>query len=141
MSSQPPSGSFALQPSTDGYIRMNFETLTGLNFVTRRCWEDPSLLGDLHDEGITTDCAGYCEWATASTPCISIGWAWFDGSDGTRTIAPGGISSNVMLVAQKGAYDLGPNKTEVLLQAWLSEEGWHPQGQTPKFIAAPSMLS
>lgn len=141
MSSQLTFTSLAVQGSTDGYIRMNFEALTGLSFSKRRCWEDASLLVELQDEGIDTDCAGYCEWATGSTPCISIGWAWFVCPEGTRTIGPGGISSNVMLVAHKGAHDLGANKTEVLLHAWISEENWQPHGQKKKLISAQSMFS
>ena len=127
MSTQPHAKSITMQPSVDGYLRLSFETLANLKFVRRRSWEDASLMDDLRCEGIQTSCAGYCEWETGATPCVSIGWAWFDLSNGKREIAPGGISTNVMLVVQKSGYDLGVEKTGRVQRAWVSGENWQPE--------------
>ena len=126
MRSQPRIASQAAQISLDGYIRMTFEVFSRLNFIRKLSWEDHRLCEDLILEGIQASCAGYCEWATNETHHVSIGWAWFDLPDGRRFIAPGGISSNVMLITQN-CYDLGMGRTSELLNAWLSSEQWQSQ--------------
>jgi len=114
----------ALQMSLDGYIRMTFDAFTKLEFTLRRSWEDEALHEDLRSEGIETSCAGYCEWGTDATRSVSIGWAWFGLPCGRLAVAPGGISTNVMLVTRRTRYDLGQSKTDELLQVWLASEPW-----------------
>ncbi|MBB6241118.1 MULTISPECIES: DUF4902 domain-containing protein [unclassified Rhodanobacter] len=126
MSSQPRTTSQAAQVSLDGYIRMTFEVFSRLNFIRKLSWEDHNLIENLIPEGIQASCAGYCEWATSGTHHVSIGWAWFALPDGRQFMAPGGISSNVMLVTQN-RYDLGMERTSELLSTWLSTEQWQSQ--------------
>lgn len=109
--------------SLDGYIRLTFEAFASLNFQRKLVWQDKDLQQELIVEDVPASCAGYCEWATESALQVSIGWAWFGVADGRRFIAPGGISSNVMLVTQT-RYDLGTHRTDELLRAWLSGESW-----------------
>ena len=117
--------------SLDGYIRITFDAFSSLNFQQKRAWEDKELQEDLILEDIPASCAGYCEWATDETPHqISVGWAWFGLADGRIFVAPGGISSNVMLVTPT-SFDLGPHRTNELLQTWLSGESWHSNGVSP----------
>jgi hypothetical protein len=117
--------------SADGYIRITFDTFSSLNFHRKLAWEDRELQEDLIVEDIPACCAGYCEWATDETPHqISVGWAWFSLADGRILVAPGGISSNVMLVTQT-SYDLGMHRTNELLLTWLSGESWQPNGLDP----------
>jgi uncharacterized protein DUF4902 len=112
--------------SLDGYVRMTFDALSNLNFQRKLAWQDEGLQQDLIVDDIPASCAGYCEWATEEAPPqISIGWAWFSLADGRTFVAPGGMSSNVMLVTQTG-YDLGMHKTNELLHAWLARESWQP---------------
>lgn len=118
--------------SLDGYIRLTFDAFLNLHFSRKLAWEDEELQQDLIVGDVPASCAGYCEWATADVHQVSIGWAWFDGADGRRYIAPGGISSNLMLVTP-ACYDLGMHRTAELLQAWLSGESW----QTGETAAAP----
>ncbi|OOG62060.1 hypothetical protein B0E46_13800 [Rhodanobacter sp. B04] len=113
--------------SLDGYIRLTFDALSSLNFQRKLAWEDPDLQQDLIVEDVPAFCAGYCEWATNDVLQVSIGWAWFGLANGRRFIAPGGISSNVMLVTQT-SYDLGMHRTDELLRAWLSGESWQISG-------------
>jgi len=116
--------------SLDGYIRITFDAFSSLNFQQKRAWEDKELREDLLVEDIPASCAGYCEWATDETPHqISVGWAWFSVADGRIFVAPGGISSNVMLVTQT-SFDLGMHRTNELLQTWLSGETWQPNGMS-----------
>ncbi len=121
----------AAQVSRDGYIRMTFETFIGLEFTLRKSWKDVALYDDLRSEGFEVCHAGYCEWETETSQAVSIGWAWFECPNGRRAIAPGGISTNVMLVTAKSQYDLGQRKTDELLQAWLDGEHWQPDECTP----------
>ncbi|WP_168170856.1 DUF4902 domain-containing protein [Rhodanobacter sp. C01] len=117
--------SCAISPenSLDGYIRLTFDAFSSLHFRRKLAWEDKDLQQDLIVEDVPASCAGYCEWATDGALPVSIGWAWFGVADGRRFIAPGGISSNVMLVTQ-ASYDLGTHRTDELLRAWLSGESW-----------------
>jgi len=126
----PPSPSCMIPTNTkrslDGYIRITFDVFSSLNFQQKLAWEDEGLQQDLIVDDIPASCAGYCEWATeAASAQVSVGWAWFSLADGRTFVAPGGMSSNVMLVTQAG-YDLGMHKTNELLQAWLARETWQP---------------
>jgi Domain of unknown function (DUF4902) len=119
--------------SLDGYIRLTFDAFSSLNFQRKLAWEDDGLQQDLIVDDIPASCAGYCEWATEDAPAkVSIGWAWFSLADGRTFVAPGGMSSNVMLVTATG-YDLGTHKTSELLHAWLAREPWQASESTTDF--------
>ncbi len=114
--------------SFDGYIRLTFDAFSNLEFRQKLAWEDEGLRDELIEENVPAFRAGFCEWATdeVSNP-VSVGWAWFRLADNRTFLAPGGISSNVMFIAQSG-YDLGMRKTNELLRAWLTGEDWQPSG-------------
>jgi hypothetical protein len=82
--------------------------------------------------------AGFCEWIDDSTPTpVSVAWAWFRAEeDGPLMIAPGGVSTNVMLVAD--GRDLGVAKSNELLRAWLSQLFWQREVETAQ---RPSALA
>lgn len=111
--------------SFDGYIRLTFDTFTRLTFRHKLAWEDFDLKHEFRDDFFPVCRAGYCEWATGGSNAISVGWAWFAGSDMEMFIAPGHVNSNVMFVTPKH-YDLGASKTSELLRAWLSSHPWQP---------------
>lgn len=108
----------------DGYVRITFDALSELAFVRKHAWEDEDLRTDFVRDDIPACKAGYCEWiADHIAQQISIGWAWFGLKDGRIFLAPGGLSSNVMLVSPEH-YDLGMHRTHELLQCWISDEAW-----------------
>ena len=111
--------------SPDGYIRLTFEAFTQLAFTHRLAWEDPELRHELCAESFPAHRAGYCEWDTEGKRAVSIGWTWFSIADGSIFVAPGCVSSNVMLVTHN-SYDIGAFKTSELLRAWLSSTHWQP---------------
>lgn len=120
--------------SEDGYIRLTFQHLCALGFARRSTIDDDELRAELRDRDIPAAGAGYCDWLDVSAPAqVSIGWAWFAlAADAPRLLAPGGFSSNIMLIAGDGR-DLGPVGTNELLAAWLSAQRWqHARaGSTP----------
>lgn len=120
---------------------MTFEVFTKLRFIVRSSWEDLDLASELRCEGIETSCAGYCEWEAEATSTVSVGWAWFVCAKGRHTIAPGGISTNVMLVAHKTRYDLGDDRTAALLQGWLAGEHWAADESDTCWTPSTNMLS
>jgi len=111
--------------SQDGYIRLTFQHLCALRFSRRTLMDDGDLCEELLEQDIPAFSAGYCDWLDVSTPArISVGWAWFVTTSGaTRLLAPGGISSNVMITSADGR-DLGAAMTGKLLHAWLSGQSW-----------------
>jgi hypothetical protein len=124
--------------SADGYIRLTFSTFLAIQFDHRLAWLDNDLRNELVLEDVPAFRAGYCEWvAAAGPPQVSVGWAWFAlSNDGQVFLAPGGISSNVMVVNSRG-HDLGMRKTDALLHAWLSSHPWQPSDISPsldKFV-------
>jgi hypothetical protein len=110
---------------TDGYVRLQFSTFCDLPFEQRSLIPDDDLRDELLAENLPVSTAGYCEWADASSPVlISVGWAWFTTEAfGTKYMAPGGVSSNVMLISRDLA-DLGMQRTQELLTAWLVGTSW-----------------
>ena len=109
----------------DGLVRLSFNELCSLRLHPCMIWSDDDLRMELSESGIELVDAGYCEWASEmGVPQVSIGWAWYQGEPGQgMALAPGGISSNVMLRSQTG-YDLGTGRTEELLQDWLAQLSW-----------------
>jgi len=114
-----------LEWSEDGYIRLTFQRLCELSFAQRLTITDDDLCSDLVAQDVPAVTAGYCDWSDISTPVhVSIGWAWFaTGPDTPQLLAPGGVSSNVMITGSDGN-DLGPTKTNELLKSWLSSQLW-----------------
>jgi hypothetical protein len=111
--------------SEDGYIRLTFQRFCKLNFSQRLTIADDDLRSDLLAQDVPAFSAGYCDWLDISTTVhVSVGWAWFaTDNNAPQLLAPGGMSSNVMIMSPDG-YDLGPAKTDELLKAWLSSQAW-----------------
>lgn len=116
--------------SEDGYIRLTFQRFCRLTFAQRMTITDEDLRSDLLTQDVPACCAGYCDWIDISTSVhVSVGWAWFATSHGApQLLAPGGMSSNVMMTSLDGM-DLGPAKTDELLKAWLSSQSWQDDRQ------------
>ncbi|MBL8509791.1 DUF4902 domain-containing protein [Chitinimonas sp. JJ19] len=109
----------------DGLIRLTYTELRCVRIHLNMAWSDMDLLSELLQQGVQATDAGYCEYVSdARKPCISLGWAWYlyDPSGGIM-LAPGGISSNVMLRCEAG-YDLGAIQTGRLLESWINEYDW-----------------
>jgi Domain of unknown function (DUF4902) len=113
--------------SIDGYIRMTFSRFLALAFVHRVAWIDDSVEHDLPENFPQPFQAGYCEWSTdTGFAPVSLGWAWFrEGPETRLLLAPGGISSNLMLTNPQQC-DLGVRQTQVMLESWLHSEDWQP---------------
>jgi hypothetical protein len=110
--------------SFDGYVRLSFDELLKVDFNQKSYWEDRSLIDDLAEEHLRASNAGYCEWAGRhSGQNISIGWAWFETEKAQICLAPGGLSSNLMLMSSK-YYDVGMQTTSTLLLSWLDGIDW-----------------
>lgn len=132
-----PADSTDFTVSEDGYIRLSLASFLALRFDERIEWQDEDLRMDLGLEKIAAFRAGYCEWACATKLMrVSVGWAWLEESPpGGVVVAPGGISSNVMLVNPHGR-DLGARRTESLLRSWLSFLKWCPDQVASSFEEA-----
>ena len=111
--------------SDDGYIRMTLQRLSELYFAQRTSITDDDLRNELRDQDVPAYQAGFCDWISVGAAThVCIGWAWFTvGRDAAVLLAPGGISTNVMLTSQDGR-DLGMAKTNELISAWLSSQPW-----------------
>ena len=116
--------------SEDGYIRLTFQRFCRLSFSQRLTITDDDLRTDLLAQDVPAYSAGYCDWIDVSTSVhVSVGWAWFATDQGApQLLAPGGMSSNVMITSLDGQ-DLGPAKTDELLKAWLSSQKWQNERQ------------
>jgi len=125
---QPPAE--CIRWSEDGYIRLTFQRFCRLSFAQRMSITDEDLRSDLLTQDVPAYCAGYCDWIDISTSVhVSVGWAWFATARGApQLLAPGGMSSNVMMTSADGI-DLGPAKTDELLKAWLSSQAWQDDRQ------------
>ena len=114
-----------LEYSEDGYIRLTFQRFCTLQFSERLMINDDDLRNELLEQNVPAFGAGYCDWLDVSTSVqVSVGWAWFvTARHAQQLLAPGGLSSNVMLTSPDGN-DLGTAKTDELLNAWLSSQRW-----------------
>ncbi|MDR3443925.1 hypothetical protein DyAD56_11035 [Dyella sp. AD56] len=118
------SGPIEAFPHQDGYQRLTFQDLQLLKFKDLMAFEDPTLCSQLNAEGIAASIAGFCEkLALHGDAQVSIGWAWFCIKDCNKWLAPGGVSSNIMLVDASG-YDLGVKPTSDVLSDWISSQAW-----------------
>lgn len=123
--------------SADGYVRLTFPQFCRLKFLTRQSFDDDDLRRELLESNVPALSAGYCDWLDESTSVrISVGWAWFTVHHALpQMLAPGGVSSNVMLTTSDGC-DLGPTRTDELLQAWLSTRVWETIAEVHDFDLA-----
>ena len=120
-----PDGLPMMSLSEDGYVRLTLESLraTPLRHLLSGLDEDTPVLSW---EGATFGpITGYTEWVSTTTPTITLGWDWrLDVSKGRpRYERLGPPRSNVMLIdAQR--HDFGPNRTEVMIEAFIDSFAW-----------------
>lgn len=115
-------GLYAATP--DGYLRMRLADLQPLDFEHLLSYHDAGLCAELLALGMPARLAGFTEWASVSTPAVSLAWGWYVASRSRAVLlAPDGVRSNVMLIDAQG-YDLGPKRTSELLHAWLHGLPW-----------------
>jgi hypothetical protein len=114
-----------ISQAADGYVRLQFNAFCALTFEQRTLYTDEDLRDELLDEDLPVITAGYCEWIDANCGVVvTVGWAWFTTEAfGTKYMAPGGVSSNVMLLSREGN-DLGMRRTQELLTGWLVGKPW-----------------
>ncbi|MDN5925060.1 MAG: DUF4902 domain-containing protein [Xanthomonadales bacterium] len=108
-----------------GYVRMTIATFDSLTFPQRMAFEDEDLRLELAQEEPRVLQAGFCDWvdATAQTR-VCIGWAWcLQFGDPCERLAPGGFSSNVLLLGDDGSA-LGQDHTDQVLRDWLASQAW-----------------
>lgn len=113
-----------LKISPDGYIRLSFATFSALPFVHLFSECDELLQHELQSQTIPANFAGFSECVSATTPAISLGWAWYIENDtDSLLLAPEPVRSNVMIIDMQG-YDLGVSGTANLIGEWLQHFDW-----------------
>ena len=110
----------------DGYIRLPRRALDQLRLV--------HLVSGLDGEAcagaagaVYSAISGYTEWATTSSPAVSVGWDWHIDTLARPVSAACRDTprSNVMLVDEQGR-DIGPDHTARCLQRLLDTLEWKP---------------
>jgi hypothetical protein len=117
-----------ITPSDDGYLRLSQAKLRAIPLVHLISGLDMDPAGTLSASvGATlADIAGFTEWASLTTPALSLGWDWlleaFD--RGVRCLRLGEPRSNIMLV-DRHSRDMGHMQTAVALSLVVDEMDWH----------------
>lgn len=118
---------FAEQPlatSADGYIRLPLSRVSTMRFEHLGSNANAEFLAELKEHALPASNAGFSEWASDTTPAVSLGWGWYIHDTSNRVLlAPDPVRSNVMLTDLRG-YDLGPVATAHLFNAWLAGYDW-----------------
>lgn len=113
-----------LATSADGYIRLPLSRLSAMQFEHLGSDADAGFLAELREQALPASNAGFSEWASDTTPAVSLGWGWYIHDTSNRMLpAPDPVRSNVMLTDLHG-YDLGPVATAHLFSAWLAGYDW-----------------
>lgn len=111
---------------SDGYIRLRPDVLRGIPLVHLASGLDE----EEHDGAAgaaVSAIRGYTEWASASTPAISMGWDWRMETlvRPIRVVREESPRSNIMLVDELGN-DIGPDKTASHLETLVETLDWKP---------------
>lgn len=113
-----------LKISPDGYIRLPFSSFSSLQFVHLYTDHDPALCDELIAQSIPVNSAGFSECISATTPSISLGWAWYiHAHSNLLMLAAEPVRSNVMIIDMHG-YDVGSATTSELISEWLQYCDW-----------------
>ena len=113
-----------LATAADGYIRLPLSRLSAMRFEHLGSDVDAEFLAELKEQALPASNAGFSEWASNTTPAVSLGWGWYIHDTLNRMLlAPDPVRSNVMLTDLRG-YDLGPVATSHLFSAWLAGYDW-----------------
>jgi hypothetical protein len=120
--------SLEISPSADGYVRLSKARMRAIPLV--------HLISGLDEEPTETPMgpvgatlaaiAGYTEWASPTTPALSVGWDWVlePSERELRYLRMGEPRSNIMLIDQYGR-DIGPVNTAAALSLLVDEASWY----------------
>jgi hypothetical protein len=117
-----------ITPSDDGYLRLSQAKFRAIPLVHLISGLDTEPAGTVSASvGATlADIAGFTEWASLTTPAVSLGWDWlleaFDRE--VRCLRLGEPRSNIMLL-DRHSRDLGHTQTAVALALVVDEMDWH----------------
>jgi hypothetical protein len=116
-----------LTVSADGYVRLTASAFraVALTHLLSELDADIGLPPSTASGACLASIVGYTEWASQTTPALSLGWDWrIETTAGqVRYEREGGIRSNVMLVDERRR-DLGAAATDVLLCIAIDSLGW-----------------
>jgi hypothetical protein len=120
--------SLEIAPSDDGYLRLTQTRFRAIPLI--------HLISGLDDDSTGTPggsvgatlaaIAGFTEWASLTTPALSLGWDWLlEPTDrDVHYLRMGEPRSNIMLI-DRHRRDLGPLQTAVALALVVDEMDWH----------------
>jgi hypothetical protein len=119
--------SLGISPSDDGYLRLTLRHLHAVPLVHLISGLDIDP-GDEQPESVgamLAVIAGYTEWASLTTPAISVAWDWLlhVADREVRYLRMGEPRSNIMLL-DPHRRDLGPMQTAVALALLVDELVW-----------------
>jgi hypothetical protein len=125
-----PSGDRApLAVSPDGYVRLTVTAFRAiaLTHLLSELDADLKLPPSTVSGACLASIVGYTEWASQTTPALSLGWDWRIATTAGRVRyeREGEVRSNVMLV-DTCRRDLGALATGVLLGVAVDILGWEP---------------
>ena len=113
--------------SPDGYVRLTATALRAipLTHLLSELDADVGLPPSTASGACVASIVGYTEWASQTTPALSLGWDWrIETTAGrVRYEREGEVRSNVMLVDARRR-DLGAMATSVLLCVAVDVLGW-----------------
>jgi Domain of unknown function (DUF4902) len=116
-----------LTVSPDGYVRLTASAFRALalTHLLSELDADIGLPPSTASGACLASIVGYTEWASQTTPALSLGWDWrIETTAGhVRYEREGGIRSNVMLVDERRR-DLGAAATDVLLCIAIDSLRW-----------------
>jgi hypothetical protein len=116
-----------LAVSADGYVRLTVTALRAiaLTHVLSELDADIHLPPSTASGACLASIAGYTEWASQTTPALSLGWDWRIATTGGRVRyqREGEVRSNVMLLDARRR-DLGALATGMLLCVAVDSLGW-----------------
>jgi len=116
-----------LTVSADGYVRLTVSAFRAiaLTHLLSELDADIGLPPSTASGACLASIAGYTEWASQTTPALSLGWDWrIETTAGqVRYEREGAIRSNVMLV-DEWRRDLGAAATDVLLCIAIDSLEW-----------------
>jgi hypothetical protein len=113
--------------SADGYVRVTAAALRAvpLAHLLSELDGDLNLPPSTASGASLASIAGYTEWASQTTPALSIGWDWRIATCGGRARyeRQGEVRSNIMLV-NATCQDLGPLATVAVLGVAVDNLDW-----------------
>jgi hypothetical protein len=118
-----------LTVSSDGYVRLTATALRAipLAHLLSELDADLNLPPSTASGACLASIVGYTEWASHTTPALSLGWDWRIATSGCRVRyeREGEVRSNIMLVNAR-RQDLGPLTTLAVLGVAVDELDWEP---------------